>query len=184
MGELIILSGEACTGKTTMGRALAAELGYDFMSAGNHAREFARTKYCMDVHAFQNLCAANSDIDRQLDADICKKIYQTIVKKVGIVVDFRMGAFFFPGATSVLLKASPEVVRQRLAGRTGEDFSSLSIRNQQSRRRLLALYGYDYTLESNYRLTIDTDNLNPEQILMMVTRFSCSVHDGLIGNTK
>lgn len=171
MENLIILSGEACTGKTTVGRALAAELDYSFLSAGNHAREFARTKHGMDVHAFQQLCAENFEIDRHLDADFCQNIKQALDRGSGMVVDFRMGAFFFPGAMSVYLKASAEVIRRRLAGRSGEDFTSLTIRNQQSRSRLLALYGYDYALESNYRHSIDTDNLTPQQILLPLARF-------------
>lgn len=171
MENLIILSGEACTGKTTVGRALAAKLGYVFHSAGNHAREFAHTKYGLDVHAFQGLCERNPAIDLQLDDDFCKTIRQQIDQAAGLVVDFRMGAHFFLGSMSIFLKASPMVVRKRLAGRTGEDFTSLTRRNEQSRRRLLELYGYDYALESNYRHVIDTDNLVPEHILEVIARF-------------
>lgn len=73
MKNLIILSGEACTGKTTVGRALATELGWAFQSAGNHVREFAKEKHAMGIHAFQDLCAVNPEIDRQLDHDFCQK---------------------------------------------------------------------------------------------------------------
>jgi cytidylate kinase len=168
MKNLIILSGEACTGKTTVGRALATELGWVFQSAGNHVREFAKEKHAMGIHAFQDLCAVNPEIDRQLDHDFCQEIRERFVEGVGMVVDFRMGAYFFPAAMSIYLKASPEVVRQRLVGRTGEDFASLSMRNSQSRRRLLEIYGYDYAAEANYGHVIDTDNMKEAQIVERV----------------
>ena len=165
MKNLIILSGEACTGKTTVGRALATELGWVFQSAGNHAREFAKEKHAMGIHAFQDLCAVNPEIDRQLDRYFCQKMRESLDEGVGMVVDFRMGAHFFPAAMSIYLKASPEVVRQRLVGRTGEDFASLLKRNAQSRSRLLEIYGYDYVSVSNYRHVIDTDSLTSVQIV-------------------
>ena len=168
MKNLIILSGEACTGKTTVGRDLAAMLGYTFNSAGNHAREFARERYGMEIHMFQDLCATDRQIDRKLDEDFCQKIQAVLDGGGGVVADFRMGAHFFPSAMSVYLKASPEVVRQRLAGREGESFEELSARNDKSRQRLLETYGYDYVLESNYRHVIDTDLLSAKQIAQQV----------------
>jgi len=168
MKNLIILSGEACTGKTTVGRALATELGWVFQSAGNHVREFSKEKHAMGIHAFQDLCAVNPEIDRQLDHDFCQKIRERLVEGVGMVVDFRMGAHFFPAAMSIYLKASPEVVRQRLVVRTGEDFASLLKRNVESRRRLLEIYGYDYAAEANYGHVIDTDNMKEAQIVERV----------------
>jgi len=168
MKNLIILSGEACTGKTTVGRALATELGWVFQSAGNHVREFAKEKHAMGIHAFQDLCAVNPEIDRQLDHYFCQKIREGLDEGVGMVVDFRMGAHFFPAAISIYLKASPEVVRLRLVVRTGEDFASLLKRNVESRRRLLEIYGYDYAAEANYGHVIDTDNMKEDQIVERV----------------
>ena len=165
MANLIILSGEACTGKTSVGLALAARLGYLFKSAGNHARAFARERYQFDVHEFQDLCAADPEIDRQLDESFCQEIQANLDRGLGMVVDYRLGANFFPAAMSIYLKASPEVVRQRLVGRTSEDFARLSIRNAQSRSRLLEIYGYDYVAESNYRHVIDTDKMKEGQIV-------------------
>jgi cytidylate kinase len=170
MKNLIILSGEACAGKTTVGEALAGRLGYRFLSVGGHIREFARERYQLEIHAFQNLCAANPEIDRQLDHYFCQKIQEILDQGVGMVVDFRMGAHFFPAAMSIYLQVSPGIVRQRLAGRKGEDFASLSMRNAQSRSRLLEIYGYDYVAESNYRHVIDTDSLTSAQIVGQIVR--------------
>jgi cytidylate kinase len=71
---------------------------------------------------------------------------------------------------SIYLQVSPGIVRQRLAGRKGEDFASLSMRNAQSRSRLLEIYGYDYVAESNYRHVIDTDSLTSAQIVGQIVR--------------
>lgn len=168
MKNLIIISGEACTGKTTVGRALAAKLGFDFHSAGNHARAFARERHQLDVHAFQDLCAANPEIDRQLDEDFRQHIQASLDRGLGMVVDFRMGAHFFPTAMSIYLKASPAVVIRRLAGRGDEAFDQLLERNVKARRRLIEIYGYDYAAEANYRHVIDTDNMTAGQIVERV----------------
>lgn len=165
MKNLNILSGEACAGKTTVGEALAGRLGYRFLSVGGYIREFARERYQLEIHAFQDLCAANPEIDLQLDHYFCQKIQESLDQGVGMVVDFRMGAHFFPEAMSIYLQVSPGIVRQRLAGRKGEDFASLSMRNAQSRSRLLEIYGYDYVAESNYRHVLNTDSLTAAQIV-------------------
>ncbi len=169
MKNLVILSGEACTGKTTIGRALAAKLGYEFKSAGNHARAFARERYQLDVHAFQDLCAGNQEIDRQLDQAFRQDIQASLDRGLGMVVDFRMGAYFFPTAVSIYLKASPGVVMRRLAGRGDETFAQLLERNVKARQRLLEIYGYDYAAEANYRHVIKTDDLSPGQIVELIT---------------
>lgn len=172
MDKLIILSGEACTGKTTVGRAVATELGYAFLSAGNHARAFARERHQLDVHAFQDLCAADPEIDRQLDEAFRQAIQANLDSGLGMVVDFRMGAHFFPAAMSIYLKASPAVVIRRLAGRGDEAFAQLLERNVKARRRLLEIYRYDYAVEANYRHVIDTDELTAVQVVeQILTRF-------------
>jgi cytidylate kinase len=169
MKNLVILSGEACTGKTTIGRALAAKLGYEFKSAGNHARAFARERYQLDVHAFQDLCAGNQEIDRQLDQAFRQDIQASLDRGLGMVVDFRMGAYFFPTVVSIYLKASPGVIMLRLAGRGDEAFAQLLERNVKARQRLFEIYSYDYAAEANYRRVIDTDDMTPGQIVESIT---------------
>ncbi|MEY3852521.1 MAG: hypothetical protein RI910_1501 [Verrucomicrobiota bacterium] len=168
MGKLIILSGEACAGKTTVGRALATKLGYEFKSAGNHVRAFARERHQLDVHAFQDLCAANPEIDRQLDEAFRQDIQASLDRGLGMVVDFRMGAHFFPAAMSIYLKASPAVVIRRLAGRGDEAFDQLLERNVKARGRLIEIYGYDYVAEDNYCHVIDTGDLDSGQIVRRI----------------
>jgi cytidylate kinase len=168
MAYFIILSGEACTGKTTVGLALAARLGCVFQSAGNHARAFARERYQLDVHKFQDLCAADPEIDRLLDEAFRQDIRANLDRGLGMVVDFRMGAHFFTTAMSIYLKASPAVVIRRLAGRGDEVFSQLLERNVKARQRLSEIYGYDYTVEANYRHVIDTDELTAVQIVEQI----------------
>ena len=168
MENLIILSGEACTGKTTVGLALAARLGYVFLSAGNHARAFARERHQLDVHSFQDLCAAVPEIDRQLDEAFRQAIQANLDRGLGMVVDFRMGAHFFPAAMSIYLKASPAVVIRRLAGRGDEAFAQLLERNVKAHRRLLEIYRHDYAAETNYRLVTDTDELTAVEVVEQI----------------
>lgn len=168
MANLIILSGDACTGKTTVGLALAARLGYAFLSAGNHARSFARERFQLDVHKFQDLCAVDPEIDRQLDEAFRQAIQTNLDCGLGMVVDFRMGAHFFPTAMSIYLKASPAVVIRRLAGRKDEAFAQLLERNVNARQRLFEIYGYDYAVEANYRHVIDTDELTAVQVVEQI----------------
>lgn len=52
--RLLILSGNAGSGKTSVGRLLAKSLCYEKVSMGNFSRNHARVHHGMDINQFQD----------------------------------------------------------------------------------------------------------------------------------
>lgn len=155
--HLIILSGKAGSGKTTIGRRLAHLLGYEFVSMGNFSRNHARDHHGMDINQFQDYCKAHPEMDAHLDDWFVKDISARSAAGMGLVVDYRLGVHFFPGARSVFLEVSEAVAACRVASRKDETGETIEARNQKMRQRLLAAYGFDFTDLSRYDLTVSTD---------------------------
>jgi predicted cytidylate kinase len=162
----IVLSGCAGSGKTTVGKALAERLGYNFLSAGELARKHA-AEVGLTIQELQIRLAENSDYDRELDA------YLTLwgMDNEGYVLDYRLGFHFLPGAFNVYLNVSPEVAAHRIAlqNRISEFanvvepaiiMADLTRRNEQMKNRFIALYNVDFTQTDHDDLVIETDRLS------------------------
>jgi cytidylate kinase len=93
-----------------------------------------------------------------------------------VIVDYRLGAYFFPNAFKIYLKTDVDEVVRRLRERdedlqdkTDEQIKELvNFRVNSARNRLRELYDFDFTDERNYDLVIDNTDLTPEQTLEKV----------------
>ncbi|MDO3424269.1 AAA family ATPase [Chryseobacterium sp. APV1] len=75
MKTKITLSGEVASGKSTVGKLLAEQLGYQFISLGNLIRERAENEG-LNIFEFQRRCTENPETDKEIDrefADECNK---------------------------------------------------------------------------------------------------------------
>jgi len=164
----ITLSGYAATGKSTIGKTLAKELNWEFLSVGNFAREFAEKNYGMNINEFQAKCKEDSSIDKFVDStfiDICNG-------KESIVADFRLGFHFVKDSFNILLVVSEQKAFERLskANRAGEqtDLDSIRKRNADMRQRFIESYGVDFADERNYDWVIDTSERTQPEIAKMI----------------
>lgn len=156
-GRIVIIGGKACSGKSTIGRALAAKLDVPFLSMGNFSRDYAMRQFGMNIQEFQDYCLANPHLDHELDQAFCEQCRKAAADK-GAVVDFRLGGHFFPDAHKVCLEISDEVAAARGKGRGDETPETLRKRNEAMRDRLKATYGYDFTDLRNYDHVLNVDN--------------------------
>lgn len=168
MSTKITLSGFAGTGKSTVGKLLAEKLGYNFVSVGNFSREFAQKEFGLSINEFQEKCKQQPELDDLIDEKF--KTYCNEHDK--IVADYRLGFHFVEKAFNVLLKVTSEnaAIRLRNANRCTEQIAPASIekRNNEMRNRFVGKYGVDFSNEGNYNLTIETDNLMPEEIANLI----------------
>jgi radical S-adenosyl methionine domain-containing protein 2 len=172
--KLIILSGNAGSGKTTIGRHLARLLGHEFVSMGNFSRDHARNHHDMDINQFQEYCKAHPELDRKLDAWFVDDILARYQIGQGLVVDHRLGGHFFPWATSFFLHVSDSVAACRVASRKDETGETIEARNQKMRSRLQAAYSFDFTDPAKYRMIVNTDTLGELDVVKKILGFLAS----------
>ncbi|MCU0433539.1 MAG: cytidylate kinase family protein [Bacteroidia bacterium] len=162
----IVLSGTAGSGKSTIGKLLSNKLGWPLLSMGDYTRQFAEEKYQLDINAFQELCIANPEIDKQLKESFISKCNEL----VNAVIDYRLGFHFIPDAFHVFLTVSDSEAIRRVkdAQRKNEDALQIPKRNIQMRERFIKQYNLDFFDLLNYDLVINTDEKRPEDICKLI----------------
>ncbi len=151
------ISGEVASGKSTVGKALAAKLGYSFMSIGEKIREVA-AENGMSIVEYQKLCSENPQLDLDFDArfaEDCNKRRQT-------VFDYRLGFKFVHDSFHVFLKIRNETAKIRLqnADRHNETAETLEERNELFRKQFLTCYDIDYCDERHYDLVVNVEEFS------------------------
>ncbi len=156
----VVISGDLGSGKSAIAAALSAQLGRRMISVGSLYREMAAQR---GMSALQiNLHAEHDEsIDDQVD-----QMQATIAAaQDGLVVDSRLGWYFFKTAFKVHLIVDPRVAAARVMSRQEavEKYSSidqavadLSRRSESERLRYLRKYQADKTNLRNYDLICDT----------------------------
>jgi predicted cytidylate kinase len=161
--EKITLSGLAGSGKSTIGKLLAAKMDYQFISIGNYSREYAKEKFNLDINEFQAFCKEHPEEDLAIDKHFASKINSS----KGMVVDYRLGHKFINNALHVYLDVSEdEAVKRLLNAKRTKEFKEQKVefirgemnkRNNAMRKRFMDIYQTDFININNYDLIINTD---------------------------
>ena len=170
----IILSGNAGSGKSTVGKMLAERLGVNFLSVGDICREKA-ISMGMDINQFQEYLKSYPNFDIEMDGYIAEYAR----KQTNYVLDYRLGFHFVPESFKVLLQVSEKTALHRILSRNGKDeyFSYglvdekillLRTRNELMRQRFIEIYSVDFCVESHYDLVIDSDTRSPNEIVELI----------------
>jgi len=163
---LITLSGEPGSGKTTVARLLARDLGLAHVYAGDLYRREAERRG-LSLPEFNALCERDHSIDRELDARMVE-----VARRGNVVLEGRLAGFFAAqerlGALKVWLTASEKVRAERVARRErGEAKRLLDInraRQESDTRRYREIYGFDLSDTSIYDVVLCTDDRTPEDL--------------------
>jgi cytidylate kinase/molybdenum cofactor biosynthesis enzyme MoaA len=164
----LTLSGCVASGKTTIGKLLAKELQYNFISIGNRTREIAEEKG-MTIVEFQKYCLANPEMDIQLDQEFSTECNRS----ESLVIDYRLGFKFIKNAYHIFLKISEATAVERLkkANRAKESYATINERNESFKSQFINSYGVDYTMPKNYDLIFDVETFqSPEEIIEHILR--------------
>lgn len=163
----ITFSGCVGSGKTTVGKLLAAKLQYDFISIGNKTRQIDESNG-MTITQFQEKCLSNPEMDRRIDLEFSNECNNA----ENLVIDYRLGFKFVKNAFHIFLKVSEEtaITRLKAANREKETFETISQRNDYFNNQFLNTYDVDYTLPKNYDLIIDVEQFSSaEEIVEFIT---------------
>ena len=166
---IITISGSAGSGKSTVGKLLAARLSFNHYSMGDLRRKMA-TDMGLTLAEFNKLGETKEFTDKDVDE------YQRVLgaKEDDFVIDGRLSFHFIPQSVKIFLDAEENERARRIFNdeRVTEKFSSLEqakreIANRQKSdmTRYSRYYGVDCLDKKQYDHVIDTTDLTPEQVV-------------------
>lgn len=167
-GMKISLAGDLGSGKSTVGKILAARENLEFYSTGTIQRAIA-SQYGMTTYELNKYMETHPEIDDEIDNGL--KALEKTDKR--LVIDSRMAWHFVPSSFSVYLSTEITVSARRImrAKRDSEPFSSLEeaveslrLRRASESKRYFSLYGVDIKDMNNYDLVLDTSVAPPEKV--------------------
>lgn len=155
-GMKVTIFGLAGTGKSSVAEAVAAQLGWEFMSNGNLFRELAK-EHGMQLNTFEKLAEKDESIDRKVDAKT--KVYGKTHDN--FVFEARLAWHFIPDSFKLKLYCEDAERFRRIAGRdriTLEEAARQTEEREQSiRKRYKEIYGIeDFSDDTNFDRVIDT----------------------------
>lgn len=176
---IIAISGTPGSGKSTVAKALAKELGFTHYSTGDFMRKMAQDRG-ISLMELTKQAETDSSIDHEID-DMTKKL----AGEDDFVIDSRLAFHFLPKAVKVFLKVSPEVAAKRIFGDvqakrratetelTSEEkvLDAIKKRMESENERYNHYYNVNYTDEHNYDFVLDTTDLTIEETVQKVLDF-------------
>ena len=164
----ITISGPPGSGKTTACGKLSEKLGIKAVVFGEFFRKLAKERG-MTLAEFGELAERDPSIDKMVD----DMILAAAIENPNIILESRLSAHMLTknniSAFRVYLGASPEVRIKRVGLREGELFDEVrrhTLERQSSEaKRYKKYYNIDVEDKSVYDMIIDTDDLDPDQIV-------------------
>jgi predicted cytidylate kinase len=163
---LITISGLPGSGKTTVARLVAKELGLEHVYAGDIFRRQA-AQAGVSLEEYARRAERDHSIDRALDDQM-----RTRAAAGNAVLEGRLAAFMAEEvgvpALRVYLDASEDVRATRIVGREGGEAATrlreIQAREASDARRYREIYGFDYHDRARYDLVLDTNGHTPEEL--------------------
>ncbi len=169
---IITISGLHGSGKSTIGKLIAENLGLQYYSTGQAFRDLAEDMN-MALKEFTEFVEKTPEIDKKLDAKIIE-----IAQKGNIIIDSQLSGYILQSiADFKLLLMCPLKIRvKRMAKRDDtsyeEKLKETVLREKSELERFKLLYNIDLRdqekLKKLYDLTINTENLTIEEILKLI----------------
>ncbi len=172
---IITISGMPGSGKSTVGKILAKQLGYRFYSMGDLRGKMALERG-MKLDELNKLGESEEWTDREVD-EYQKKLGQT---EDNFVIDGRLSWYCIPQSFKVFLTVKIEEGARRIFKKqrpdeqhaaTVEDMvAQIRSRVASDNTRYRKWYGVQFDDPKNYNLTLDTTALPPKQVVARIRR--------------
>ncbi len=164
----ITISGPPGSGKSTACAALAERVGAEPVVFGNIFRELAAEKH-LTLSQLGDIAEKDPSIDNMIDA----RILEIARSKDDIILESRLSAYMLDrngiAAYKVYLTASPGVRMGRVGVREGQTLEQATAeteeRERSEARRYMQWYGIDISDLGVYDLVLNTDELDPGQVI-------------------
>lgn len=165
MKNIITISGNLGSGKSTMGKILSENLNLSVYASGDVMRHLAQKKN-MDINEFVEFLSSHKEYDALIDNEVAN----IAKEKNNLLFVSRMAWYFIPQSFKVFLYVDESVGAERIINdklRNAEKylsyeeaFNAIKLRFVKSRKRFIELYGVDICDPSNYDLYLDTTNMS------------------------
>lgn len=168
--QKITISGRICTGKSSLFRALEANLKWPTFSTGAYFREYART---------HNLVLNDAqEQTKRLTTKVDSMVREKLRGEGNLLVDAWLGGMLaenIPGVLKILLVADDKVRWERFAKRENTDLETakaeMTSRDNSWFEKVSVIHNRDDFFDrSKYDLVIDTSHLPLEKIVQTVTQ--------------
>lgn len=168
MKNIIVMSGDIGSGKSSVATALKQITGYDVIGTGTIQRAIAKRRGVTTLELNDI-----SQTDRSIDDEIDSYVIETGKTQDHLILDSRLAWHFIPAAFKVFLSVDPVVGAERVfnASRNDENNPSLAVtlennlkRQAIEDQRFNQLYNVNFRKYGNYDLIIDTSYTSPEAI--------------------
>ncbi len=168
MKNMIVMSGDIGSGKSSVASALKQMTGYEVIGTGAIQRAIAKRRGVTTLELNQI-----SQTDRSIDDEIDSYVIETGKTRNNLIIDSRLAWHFIPEAFKVFLTVDPLVGAERVfnASRADENNPSIleTLANNLKRQtfedqRFKSLYQVNFRDHANYDLVIDTSENLPEVI--------------------
>lgn len=175
---VICISGFAATGKSTLGRRLAEELGLKYLSGGDGLKMLAVEKgykpggpewwETEDGLRFLEERLKNPDFDKLVDQKLLEA-----AEEGDVVIDSWVLPWLYKGGFNVWLKARVEARAERMSKRSGvsveEALKIIEKRDRESAQLYERLYGIELGKDYEpFHLVLDTSDLDEEAVYSIV----------------
>ena len=171
---LITISGMPGSGKTTVARLVATELGLEHVYAGNIFRRQAE-QAGLTLQEYLRRAETDPTIDRQLDDHMRERALAGRAVLEGRLAAFMAGEAGVD-ALKVYLDASEAIRAERITNREGgataERLQEIQARETSDWQRYRDLYGVDYHDHRRYDAVVDTDRRTPEDLAREIVRLA------------
>ncbi len=164
----ITISGQICTGKTTLFWDLFKALNWPTFSAGHFFRDLARTHHVSLQKGEEQEANLTKIIDYCM-RELLKKEQHVILEgwMAGVMADE------IPDVLRILLSCNEDERVKRFAQREGVNLvkakQQVQEREENVYSKLKQIYGRDDVLDpKNYNLVIDTNNKSADEIVQIV----------------
>lgn len=178
---IITITGEPGSGKSTIGKRLARDLGYEHYYIGQIRRDSAK-KRGMTLDQYNKYGETHPETDIEVDE------YQKNLgkEKDNFVIEGRTSWFLIPQSIKLYIAVNPaegarRVFKELQADNNRNEGSNLLteedvLRSHREREesdslRYMKYYQKDCSDKKNYDLVVDTTNLNPEEAFLAVWKY-------------
>ena len=168
MKNIIVMSGDIGSGKSSVAAELKQLTGFDIIGTGTIQRAIAAKRGLTTLELNKI-----SQTDRSIDDEIDSYVVETGKTQDRLILDSRLAWHFIPTAFKVFLAVDPVVGAERVfnAARNDENNPSLEVtlannlkRQTIEDQRFHQLYNVNFRKYGNYDLIIDTSYASPAAI--------------------